>query len=794
MPNWKMLSVSVAAIVQAIALPAAGNAQGRVEIRTTSDGVPHIRANSFRNVGYGLGYSFAGDNLCLFAEKFVTIRGQRSEFFGETNGYHDRFAGFGGAEINNLASDFYHRFIFTQQQARFMRRGSSRDLDQLNIGFVDGYNRYLSDTPAERRPQTCRNAAWVKPITLDDLYLRQHQIALIATSNFVLPNMVAATPPNVQASLAATRSLAVASDPSRLSDARGQGSNALALGREATADGRGLLLGNPHFPWTGTERLYQMHLTVPGKLDIYGAGAYGQTLPFIGFNRDVAWSTTWSTDQRGVFYRLTLDPADPTRYRLGNRSLAMKRVPVKVSWRGADGNMIERSHSFYNTELGPVVGGGPYFPWTRSNAITLLDANRGNNRWLQQFLSMAQSGSVDQLLATLRREQGNPINNTIAADRQGRTLYADMGIAVDVRNDVITTCVNTPEARAILDTYYLMMLDGSNPACAPRRDRRAPQAGIVPASARPSLIRDDYIVHSNDSHWIVNADPATHLSGFDRVIGDETLPRNERTRAGMAIVRDRLAGSDGLPGNRFDRSNLERIFFAGRYLHAEQNVDDVLASCRTDPRATATDGAMIDLSAACAVLARWNRHVDAGSVGSHIFREFIARLPSLHVVGLALRADQYNVPFSAQDAINTPRGLKMDAGQRRALADAVQFLTRNGIALDARLGDIQFIERDGVRLPLGGDPSTFHNLRPRFVAGSGYSNIIYGDSYIQIVGFGADGPEARAITSYSQSTGPDSPHFADMTRVYSSGTLRDVPFTDAQITADPAMRNKVLER
>ena len=31
------------------------------------------------------------------------------------------------------------------------------------------------------------------------------------------------------------------------------GSNGWAFGRNATPDGRGLLLGNPHFPWTGTE-------------------------------------------------------------------------------------------------------------------------------------------------------------------------------------------------------------------------------------------------------------------------------------------------------------------------------------------------------------------------------------------------------------------------------------------------------------------------------------------------------------------------------------------------------------
>ena len=51
------------------------------------------------------------------------------------------------------------------------------------------------------------------------------------------------------------------------------GSNGWAFGRNATPDGRGVLLGNPHFSWTGTNRFWEIHQTIPGKLDIMGATA-----------------------------------------------------------------------------------------------------------------------------------------------------------------------------------------------------------------------------------------------------------------------------------------------------------------------------------------------------------------------------------------------------------------------------------------------------------------------------------------------------------------------------------------
>lgn len=70
------------------------------------------------------------------------------------------------------------------------------------------------------------------------------------------------------------------------------GSNALAIGRDLSATGYGLLLGNPHYPWTSTDRFYQAHLTVPGRYDAMGVVLGGIPLVVIGFNKDVAWSHT----------------------------------------------------------------------------------------------------------------------------------------------------------------------------------------------------------------------------------------------------------------------------------------------------------------------------------------------------------------------------------------------------------------------------------------------------------------------------------------------------------------------
>ena len=76
------------------------------------------------------------------------------------------------------------------------------------------------------------------------------------------------------------------------------GSNAYGFGGEATRNGKGLVLGNPHFPWDGSERLYQAHLKIPGKVDVAGGSLYGVPLILIGHTRGLAWSHTVATAWR----------------------------------------------------------------------------------------------------------------------------------------------------------------------------------------------------------------------------------------------------------------------------------------------------------------------------------------------------------------------------------------------------------------------------------------------------------------------------------------------------------------
>jgi acyl-homoserine-lactone acylase len=155
----------------------------------------------------------------------------------------------------------------------------------------------------------------------------------------------------------------------------------------------------------------------------------------------------------------------------------------------------------------------------------------------------------------------------------------------------------------------------------------------------------------------------------------------------------------------------------------------------------------------------------------------------------------YAVPFDAADPVNTPRGLNvLNANVVRRvmgeLAYTVQFFASNGIPLDRPWGAVQFDVRNGEVIPIhgGSGVSGVYNAittQTLPVPGVGYTPIFAGSSYIQSVTFRPSGPEARALVTYSQSTDPDNPHYADMTKLFSDYGWVSMPFAEGDIRRDP---------
>lgn len=158
-------------------------------------------------------------------------------------------------------------------------------------------------------------------------------------------------------------------------------------------------------------------------------------------------------------------------------------------------------------------------------------------------------------------------------------------------------------------------------------------------------------------------------------------------------------------------------------------------------------------------------------------------------------------PFKVNDPVNTPRDVNVAdaavvASIKSSLAAATETLVNAGIALDAEWGDIQYVEKNGVRYGIHGrDVSMmFSAIVSPLVPGRGYSAISAGNSYIQAVIWDHQKcPDAYDALTYSQSTNPHSPCFADATRHCSRSKWIDLPFCRRDVREERVERMTLRE-
>ena len=276
MKRIAVLAATTAALLVAPASEALAGKRYSATITRTTYGIPHIEARDWRGVGYGVAYAYAEDNLCLLAEEFATVAGERSRFWGP-----EAKAVFGFEEVDNLSSDVFFRAVIDLPA---LREGAKKALspraNDLMAGYVAGYNRFLKDAGADGIPAECRGKGWVRPITSDDMLRLNEKQMLLASSLNLAAAIANAAPPGS----AAPKVAIGMPDPKNL----GIGSNGWAFGGDVTANGRGMVIGNPHFPWKGPSRFWQMHVKGPGGYDVMGVGLAGTPMPTLGFNRHVA--------------------------------------------------------------------------------------------------------------------------------------------------------------------------------------------------------------------------------------------------------------------------------------------------------------------------------------------------------------------------------------------------------------------------------------------------------------------------------------------------------------------------
>ncbi|MER6981975.1 penicillin acylase family protein, partial [Streptomyces carpinensis] len=543
----KLLVAAVALLTASGALPAAAaQQQGRQEhpshgglsavIRYTEYGIPHIVAKDYADLGFGTGWAQAADQVCTLADGFVTVSGERSRWFGADAAPDSSLS----SATTNLSSDLFFRGVrqsgtVEKLLAEPAPRGPSRAVKDLTRGFAAGYNAWLRHNRIT--DPACRGAAWVRPVTELDVAARAFALSVLGGQGRAVDGIAAAQPPTAPAPSKASGApdahrAAEAARELFAADDADMGSNAVAFSGATTANGRGLLLGNPHYPWQGGRRFWQSQQTIPGKLNVAGGSLLGSATISIGHNEHIAWSHTVATGVTLSLHQLTLDPSDPTVYLVdGVRERMTKRaVTVQVK----DGAPVTRTQWW--TRYGPVVtslGASLPLPWTATAAYALNDPNAANLRASDTALGFSTARSTAGVLASLRRTQGLPWVNTIAADSSGHSLFTQSQVLPRVTDELAQRC-STALGKVTYPGSGLAVLDGSRGDCALGSDPDAVQPGIFGPARMPVLKDAPYAENSNDSAWLANAERP--LTGYERIFGTIGTQRTMRTRGAIEDV------------------------------------------------------------------------------------------------------------------------------------------------------------------------------------------------------------------------------------------------------------------
>ncbi|MFF2079218.1 penicillin acylase family protein [Kitasatospora sp. NPDC058162] len=810
-----LMGTTVAAGSPAGGSAAAAGAPDKPTIRYTEYGIPHIIAADLAGLGEGYGYAAAKDNICTLADTYLMVNAQRSRYLGP-NGKAS--PGQNQNSTTNLNSDLYFQRINDNRVVEGLidqpaPKGPEPEVKDAIRGYVRGYNRYLAETGVGNiSDPACRGAAWVRPITELDVYRHAHAEIIMGSADPLVDGEVNAAPPGASAAAqpgaaqpaAAAPQLSPEETGNRIREAMAaarqqgsMGSNALAVGSQGVSGGTSMLLANPHFPWQGKNRMWQAQLTIPGRFNVSGASLLGLPAVNIGHNDDVAWSHTVATVAPFGLFDVQVDPLHPTNYLVDGVWTPMTSQQVGVDVLNPDGSVGRVTRTLWATRYGPIttsVLGNP-LPWVVS-AHAVRDANMDNLRALNTWFHLDQAKDVNDVVNALETTEGVPFFNTVASDRKGNALYADIQAAPNITDAHAQSCLTLTgqvlfnQSLRLPNVPPVSIFDGKRSECDWPNDPNAVAPGLMDPHQQPRLIRSDFVGNANDSAWLAN--PEQPLS-FPRVMGDSAAPRSLRTQELILTAQNRINGTDGLPGRGFTPENMRQLLFAGNSRAADLALDATVRACQGAPFGLVlVDGNLVNISEACPILAAWNHKFTPDSRGSWLFENVWFSLSS----GQAIEKLPWRVPFDHKDPVHTPNSL--DAGNdavRNAVARAVLAVRNSGVALDARLSDVQKVTRNGEQIPV---PGAIHELGVLNVVTpgtvDGKFDITFGSSFVQETRFTADGPpQSASVLAYSQSADPNSPHYADQTKLFSAGQWVTERYTEDQIAASPALEVKVLD-
>ncbi len=371
--------------------PSLASAAPTRDVRILRDewGVPHVFGKTDADAAFGLGYAQAEDDLVTLQDVLLAARGKLASVHGP----------------DAAPVDFFLQLlrVWDVVNAKY-ESDLSPEVRAVCEAYAEGVNAYVAQHPRDVVPG-------LFPARGQDLVAGfVFKVPFFFFLDEVAKNLFeSAEAPEVSA-----RNPVLAAGEF-LGTSRMRGSNAFAVAPSRSADRATRLVVNSHQPWEGPVAWYEAHVVSGEGWNMAGGTFPGAPLVLLGHNEDLGWGSTLNEPDLIDLYRLTIDPANPNRYRYdgGWRELDVREAPIEVKLLGPISWTFHRE-----------------VPWSVYGPVLRLDhgtyairyAGMGDVRAVEQLFRMNKAHTFEAWKKAVNM-QAMPSVNQVYADRTGTIHY-----------------------------------------------------------------------------------------------------------------------------------------------------------------------------------------------------------------------------------------------------------------------------------------------------------------------------------------------------------------------------------
>lgn len=345
-------------------------------IRRDEWGVPHVLARSDADAAYGLAFAHAEDDYATIQETLLASRGRLASLNGEAG----------------VPSDYLFQLLDMPSTLKRYDTDLPANVRHILDGYAAGLNRYAALHPE-------KVAAGVLPFTGLDIAALG---AFRGPTFYGLDGVVNQLATGV------------------LPEDRGTGSNAVAVAPSRSADGHTRLLFNAHQPYVGPFSWWEA--VVESGEGWHVAGGFFPGTPFLlgGHNAHLGWAATTNRPDLVDVYRLTIDPANPDRYKLDGRWLTLEKRTVSIDVRQPDGTMRPVQRQVLASRHGPVLR-------NKLGTFAFRYPEWGGMRQQLQYYRMNKARTMTEWQSAMRL-RALPNINYLYADERGNIGFVANGL------------------------------------------------------------------------------------------------------------------------------------------------------------------------------------------------------------------------------------------------------------------------------------------------------------------------------------------------------------------------------